>query len=247
MHKLSSFFVDHSAPPYYYIKKNQTFIDIGIDQHQQELFEIAKFCKENKNPLTLAVPGTEHLSHNIKIPHYYSWPLPFCFTWKVYRNYATEGLTLYRLASNFWNNINLEKIDELHPEGFSVSAAEVILLPPGTKTLRVHENPGGHTSHRWWAGGSCRLMIGVAVNEGSIVHMGDEEQLLELNCIYEVNNNKIGRVSNNGTTDMVYMTIDLVPNGKAEELESRILKHKKLCDLHVKFAAGFPSHTTLHL
>jgi len=247
MHKLSNFFVDHSAPPYYYIKKSQTFIDIGVDDHQQELFEIAKFCKGNKNPLNLVVPGTGTLTHNVKVPEYYSWPLPFCFTWKVYRNYATEGISIYKVASNFWNNIHLSKIDTLYPEGFTVFAAEVILLPPGTKTIRVHENPGGHTSHRWWAGGSCRLMIGIDVNEGSIVQMGDEEQLLQLNCVYEVNNNKIGRVLNNGSTDIIYMNIDLVPNDKAEELESRILKHKKLSDLHVKFAAGFPVHTTLHL
>lgn len=250
--QLKEFFVDHTAPDYYYIKKSEPFIDLGPAPNQEQLGALIQYCLENKNPLNLAVQGTGELTHGIVHPHdFYSWPIPMCFTWPEYRAGSVEGVTPYRLADQFWNNVASAKTDPLHPTGFTVFAAEIKLYPAGTSSYRVAENPGGPSSHRWWAGGSCRLMVPLMAGEGCKWTAGSLKAPTILNpvvnTIYEVNNNLPCKYINDSNVDMLFMTIDLCPNEKLVELEERILAHPVLSQLHVKFAAGFPVHPTVHL
>lgn len=251
-HELNHFFVDPTAPDYYYNSDTDPIIDLGPAPNQEQLAQLVQFCLENKNPLNLAVPGTGELSHGIVHPYdFYSWPIPMCFNWPDYRVGATEGVTLFRLADQFWANVASAKTDPLHPEGFSVFSAELKLYTAGTSSYRYAENPGGPTSHRWWAGGACYLVVPLIAGEGCQITVGGLKDPAVLNptpnVVYEVNNLLPCKYINNSDGDMLLAQIYLCPNSKLTELEQRILAHPILSQLHVKFASGFPTHTTVHL
>jgi len=243
----NTFEEDHSADPYYYIKKSRPFIDVGPAQHQDQLAEIVNYATENKNPLNLIVPTWESVTIGIKqIPHtYYSWNLPFCFSWEQYRVGALEGVTLYRIATDFFNGVADMKTDELHPEGFTLFSAELILIPPGERTMRGIVNPGGPRSYRWYRGGSCKLMIPLKVNPGVVVEIGGEFKTPDQYQVMEINDQQVYQFNNNGTEDFIYLTVNLVPTSKAEILEQRLLNHTITQALHVVYASGFPVHNTV--
>jgi len=254
MDDITKFVVDHNAPDYYYIKKPQALIDLGPAPNQENLDEIVNFCTENKNPLNYFVPGYNLVSYNVKghPTDFYHWPIPYCFTWEAYRSSAVEGITPYRIASEFWNNIASVKTDPLHPEGFTVFSAEIRLFPPGTHTMRYIENPGGPKGSKWMEGGSCRLLIPLSVPTGAVIKSGSIKtpDILELtaNQVYEFNNLIPYKYVNDTTPgDFIVLTIDLVPNSNAAEAEARILAHERMSQFHVQVASGFPVHPTIYL
>jgi hypothetical protein len=250
----TKFFVDHNAPDYYYTKKSQVLIDLGQAPHQEHISNIVTYCTENKNPLNYFVPGFNLVSYNIKghPTDFYHWPIPFCFTWEAYQASAIEGITLYNIAKEFWDNIAAIKTDADHPEGFTVLSADIRCFPPGTHTMRYSENPGGPKSGKWMEGGSCRLMIPLSVPTGAVIQSGSVKNpdVLELtvNQVYEFNNKVPYKYINDTTPgDFIVISIDLVPNSKAAEAETRILAHPTLSQLHVTVASGYPVHNTLYL
>lgn len=253
MTELTKFFVDREAPDYYYIKKPQTLIELGPVPHPEDLTEIANYCVENKNPLNLFVLGTNYVTYNItKLPHdFYSWPIPFCFTWPQHRVGALEGITLLRIAQQFWNNIASIKTDPDHPEGFIVLNGEIRLYPPGSATPRIVDNPGGPKGIKWFEGGSCRCLVPLTAPTGAKIVSGSlsapDTLTLEQGKVYEFNNTVPFKYVNDSDSDWIMMHFDLIPVSKAEECEARLLAHPIFGQLHVSYAAGFPVHPTLHL
>ena len=238
---------DHSADPYYYIKKPQPFIEIGMASQQDQLAELTAYCIANKNPLNLVAPSWESSTLNIKqIPFtYYGWLLPFFFQKEQYREGALEGVTLYRLATDFFNNIASMKVDALHPEGFTTFSGEIQLIPPGQRNMRGIVNPGGPRSYRWYRGGSCKLMIPLQVNPGVVIEIGGQFVNPTQYQVTEINDQQVYQFNNNGSEDFIYLTVNLTPTSKAEILEQRLLANPTTQALHVTYASGFPVHTTL--
>lgn len=250
---LTKFSLDASAPEYYYIKKPQSFIDLGTIPDGSQLPDLITFCQENKNPLNLGIPGTADLMFNYtKFPaDFYHWPIPFCFCWPEYKDGAMEGVTPLRLADKFWDTIASIKTDPDHPEGFIVLSAEIKLFPAGAYTHRTVGNPGGPGGKLWYSGGSCRLMVPLMSGAGVKWMSGpiDEPTILEPveNHVYEFNNKIPYVFRNDSTQDHLYIQIDLIPAAKKEEAEQRILADTTFGQLHVKFASGFPVHPTINL
>jgi hypothetical protein len=63
---LTKLFVDQQAPDHYYVKKPESFIDLGPVPDSSQLSALIDYAVENKNPLNLAMPGTADLMYNIK-------------------------------------------------------------------------------------------------------------------------------------------------------------------------------------
>lgn len=253
MTELTKFFVDHNAPDYYYIKKSTPAIELGTAPHTEQLADMVAYCEENKNPLNLIVTGTNLLAWNIQgyPTDFYSWPIPYCFTWEAYQAGSVEGVTLYRIAKEFWDSIASIKVDPDHPEGFKVLNADLKLFPAGARTQRQVSNPGGPKSLKWMEGGSCRLLIPLTAPAGAKILSGsiNNPSTLEpvVNTVYEFNNTIPFTQINDSTEDFIFLEVDLVPASKATEAETRILESAIFSQLHVTFASGFPVHPTLHL
>lgn len=229
-----------NAIPYYYTKSNDPIIEVGATPAVDAVVE---YALANKNPLNIAVPMMSLVSmkQTTLATSNYHWPMPFCFSWPKYEAGSEEGVTLWRIAKDFWNGVN-----ELKP-GFKVFSASLFLIPPGGRTPRLPDNPGGPGSKRWFAGGSFRVLVPLKLAEGAKFVYGPETTTPQINTAYEVNNLLIHQVINDSAEDMIYFEIDLVPFDKMEELESRILLDPVLKELHVTNAAGYPAHTTAFL
>lgn len=236
--------VQSAGPDYYYTKPSTPITVIGSAPNQEQLATLAKFAADNKNPLNFHIPGIREVS--LQMTHteteYYDWPIPFCFSWPQYEQNSEEGITQWRLAKDFWANIETVK------PGFKVFSARLILVPAGSSTERHSVNPmGPRLGAFWFAGGACRLHIPLVTNTSAVFNVGSDSQHLEANTVYEINNLLINQLVNNGNDDIVVLDIDLVPEQNAEELEARILNNPILSSLHVRQASGLPVHTTVYL
>lgn len=229
-----------NAIPYYYDKSSDPIIEVGSTP---EAPQVVQFAQENKNPLNKAVPMMSLVSmkQTTLDTSVYHWPMPFCFSWGKYEAGAEEGVTLWRIAKEFWT-----AVEALKP-GFRVFSASLFLVPPGGRTPRLPDNPGGPGSKRWFAGGSCRFLVPLSVGENAKFVYGPETTTPLDNKAYEVNNLLIHQVVNDSSEDLVYFEIDLVPWDNVEELEQRIMLDPVLKELHVANAAGYPAHTTAFL
>lgn len=229
--------------PYYYEKSSTAIQAIGPVTGADQLEAIAGYATSNKNALNLQVPMLSQLTVNhTKMPKVYHWPLPFFFNNpEYYESYSAPGVTAWRNAQTFWANIAGQK------PGMSVFSAALYLIPPGLATDKLPDNPGGPSSLKWFAGGSCRLIVVCQGAESLEFEYGDMKQKFQQAYAYEVNNRMINQTSNIGEGDAVYLEIDLVPTDKLAELEQRILADTHLKELHVSKCAGYPAHTTVFL
>jgi len=229
-----------NAIPYYYTKSSDPIIEVGPTPETPALVE---FALTNKNPLNIAVPmmSLASMKQTTLPSSIYHWPMPFCFSLPKYEAGAEEGVTQWRIAKEFWAAVNQLKV------GFNVFSASLFLIPPGGRTPRLPDNPGGPGSKRWFAGGSYRVLVPLSVGEGAKFVYGPETTTPQANIAYEVNNLLIHQVINDSAEDLIYVEIDLAPWDKLEELESRILLDPVLKELHITNAAGYPAHTTAFL
>jgi len=231
--------------PYYYQKSSTPIIPMGLSTYQDQLDLLAQHAVDNKNPLNLFLPGQNFrdaaMEYLFPLDEWYRWPIPFCFSWPQYRENSEGGVTLWRIAKDFWSDIEKAK------PGLRVFAAELFLLPAGKNTERVGHNPGGPSTYTWFVGGACRLHIPLITNNDVVFDVGPESQHLEQYRVYEVNNRMVHQIRNEGTTDHVYLNIDLVPQENTDELEQRLLSHPIVRKLHVTQSAGFPAVTTAFL
>lgn len=97
----------------------------------------------------------------------------------------------------------VDKLEKLH--NGKVGKAVFIKLPP-FKNVDKHQDFGGYLES------VRRHHIPIVTNKNVSFFVDGQKQFMDIGEIWEVNNNKLHQVWNEGETDRVHLLIDIIPN-----------------------------------
>jgi hypothetical protein len=123
-------------------------------------------------------------------------------TWKVGEDYNEKK---ENEDSELWSLVNIIVKDLEYIHQGRVGQVVIANLP-SKKVIYAHADPGDYL------GVSRRNHIAIITNKDVIFNVAEDSVNMKEGECWEINNNKIHRVSNNSEMDRIHLTIDIIPN-----------------------------------
>jgi hypothetical protein len=139
-----------------------------------------------------------HMHRDTKSIFIYDYPVSWSPGEKYLVEHSSEDNDLFQMVLPI-----IESLEKLH--NGKVGKAVFINLPP-FKNVDKHKDAGGYLES------VRRHHIPIATNERVSFVIDGERKFMRVGEIWEVNNNKVHQVWNEGDTDRVHLLIDIIPN-----------------------------------